>query len=187
MITNALEARWFLDGHHKNCNHKIGILVALHAIGAASIVLTLPAAAQSPSAAQARQWCFGTDKISDDQRLVGCSAVLQANPSNALALANRGETFRRKGEAGRAIADLNRGTAYRERGEADRALADLDMSIKLDPNYGPAYGNSARIFRDWGDRARALADFGKSRRGGRRRGREGDQPRHRRCVRTLRR
>jgi len=36
------------------------------------------------------------------------------------------------------------------------------MSIKLDPGYGPAYGNRARIFRDKGHRARAFADFEKS-------------------------
>ena len=74
-------------------NYKIDIRARLCAIGTALILLAPSAAAQSPSPAQARRWCFGTGKVSDDQRLDGCSTVLKADPLNAAALANRGETY----------------------------------------------------------------------------------------------
>ena len=126
--------------HSMSYNHKVGIRGGLCTIGTALILLALPAAAQSPSPAQARQWCFATSKLGDDQRLAGCSAVLQANPSNAVALANRGEMFRRKGET-------------------ERALADLNRAIDLDPKDAIAWYNRGIVYDDLGDRDHAISDY----------------------------
>jgi len=43
-----------------NYNHKAGIRAGPCTIGTALILPARPAVAQSPSPAQARQWCFGT-------------------------------------------------------------------------------------------------------------------------------
>lgn len=100
-------------------------------------LLTFPAAAQSPSAAQARQWCFGSGGVSDDIRLAGCSALLQANPANQRALANRGEIYRR-------------------RGETERALADLNRAVDLDQTDAIAWYNRGIVYDDLGDRDHAI-------------------------------
>ena len=139
------------------CNHKIDIRTCLCAIAAALTLLTFPAAAQSPSPAQARRWCFANDdKVSDDQRMDGCTVVLKADPSNAAALANRGETYRRKGDSERAVADLNRaldldpndviawynrGIAYDDLGDRDHAIADYTRAIQLEPDDARYYNN----------------------------------------------
>ncbi|MEY9121117.1 hypothetical protein [Bradyrhizobium yuanmingense] len=78
-----------------------GFLLKLSAIGLTMALLALPAPAnaRSPSAAQARQWCFANDGGgSDDRRFAGCSGLLKANPDDVHALANHGEMFRRRGE-----------------------------------------------------------------------------------------
>ncbi|MDN3276855.1 hypothetical protein QWJ07_21505 [Frankia sp. RB7] len=92
------------------CNHKIGIRGGLRAIGAALILFSLPAAAQSSPADQARQWCFGSSEINDDRRIEGCSTPLQADPSNAAVLFNRAKSFRHKKDLAAAKA-INAGIA----------------------------------------------------------------------------
>ncbi len=121
-------------------NPKINIQLRLCAAAAALALLTFPAAAQSPSAAQARQWCFGSAGITDGQRLAGCSAVLQGQSVERAALANRGEIFRRKGET-------------------ERALADLNRAIDLDQTDATAWYNRGITYDDLGDRDHAIADY----------------------------
>ncbi|MGY8704867.1 hypothetical protein RAD16_03870 [Bradyrhizobium sp. 18BD] len=117
------------------------------------ILLALPAAAQSPSPAQARQWCFGASKLGDEQRLAGCSAVLRANPSNALALANRGEIFRRKGETERALA------TSLKLGNLDAAIADYDMALSAKPKLDSALYGRGLAKRKKGDAEGAARDI----------------------------
>jgi hypothetical protein len=84
-ITNALGAFLFLGGNQMTRVHMTGIRGGLCAISAALILLALAAAAQSPPADQARQWCFGSSETGDEQRIDGCTIVLQADPSNVSA------------------------------------------------------------------------------------------------------
>ncbi|MBB4367551.1 hypothetical protein GGD63_000320 [Bradyrhizobium sp. cir1] len=59
-------------------NQKVGVGAGLYAIGTALILLALPAAAQSPSPAQARQWCFGTSKIDDRPMATVLASIVTA-------------------------------------------------------------------------------------------------------------
>jgi tetratricopeptide (TPR) repeat protein len=75
----------------------------------------------------------------ENVRIKSCSAVISANPTDA-------------------VAYYNRAAAYRIRGDSDNAVADYTKAIELKPSYGPAYSERALVHAAKGDYARALAD-----------------------------
>jgi tetratricopeptide (TPR) repeat protein len=61
-----------------------------------------------------------------------------------------------------AKAYLERGVAHRLVNETDLAIADFEKAIDLDPGASRAYSSLGTIYRDRGDRERALENYGKS-------------------------
>jgi tetratricopeptide (TPR) repeat protein len=57
---------------------------------------------------------------------------------------------------------LERGVAHRLLNQPDLAIADFEQAIDLDPNAARAYSGLGTIYRDRGDRGRALENYGKS-------------------------
>jgi len=57
---------------------------------------------------------------------------------------------------------LERGNAHRFMSENDPAIADFEKAVDLDPSLAPAYSSLGIIYRDRGDRVRALDQFSKS-------------------------
>src|SRR6516225_4524028 len=104
------------------------------------------ALAQTP---QERGWCESEDAVTVDQRIDGCSAVINAARDKGDKLAeafnNRGVGYRLKGDYNRAIADydqaiklkpsaegyFNRGNAQLGKGHYDRAIDDYNQAIRL--------------------------------------------------------
>jgi len=123
-------------------------------------------------------WCVGNVGATPDQRISGCTAVIQSGktPGKGLGFAfhNRGIWYYDKGEYDRAIADFdqaiqrdpydriafnNRGNVYSDKGEYDRAIADYDHAIRLNPNYADALKNRGRTHFYKGDFTAAAADL----------------------------
>lgn len=111
--------------------------------------------------------------MDNDQRLAGCSAVLQANPSDAVALANRGEAFRRKGDAERAVADFANSlelvpdndrdfyacaNMYFDAHDYALALADYDRAIKANASYAGVFNDRCMTHAILGQLQEALTD-----------------------------
>jgi tetratricopeptide (TPR) repeat protein len=65
------------------------------------------------------------DSKDHDLRIKSCSALIERNPKDAVALHNRGE-------------------AYELKGGVDRAISDYTKAIVADPNYAPAYDRRGR-------------------------------------------
>ena len=82
--------------------------------------------------------------VSVDERLAGCTAMIDANRETGRSMA---------------MAYCNRGFALTEKRELDRALADLEEAIKLDPTYPCSFSNRGRVFAFKGDLDRAMADY----------------------------
>jgi tetratricopeptide (TPR) repeat protein len=57
---------------------------------------------------------------------------------------------------------MERGNAHRFLGEMDPAIADFEKAVDLDPSLAPAYTSLGSIYRDRGDRQRALDEYSKS-------------------------
>jgi tetratricopeptide (TPR) repeat protein len=83
-----------------------------------------------------------------DEAIAACGRLINRNPGDAVAYANRGSAYRGKHDYDRAIADLDqairldpkfayayngRGNAYCRKGQYGRAIADYDQAIQLDP------------------------------------------------------
>src|SRR5262249_19118024 len=66
--------------------------------------------------------------------------ALRINPQFAVALANRGDVWRRKGDVGRALTDLNE-------------------ALRIDPSITPAYVTRGLVLEKTGDTDRARADY----------------------------
>lgn len=120
------------------------------------------------------------ENASPDQRIRGCTAVIQLGKYTNLAFAfyNRGSAFYDKGEYDHAIADYNqaillgpndpfhafrfisRGNAYGAKGEYDRAIADYGQAIRLNPKEAiSAYYNRGDAYFYEGDFTAAAADL----------------------------
>jgi tetratricopeptide (TPR) repeat protein len=61
-----------------------------------------------------------------------------------------------------AIAYANRGVAFRKRGGLPRALADFDRGIELDAGLAPVYANRGLVHQLMDEPDRALADFNRA-------------------------
>ena len=94
------------------------------------LLLASPVAAQNPKQKNDYlkniELCNGSDRMSLEARIEGCTALIDAG---------RGTT------TASAIAYNNRGNAYAEKGDYDRAIQDFDQSIKLTPTYAKPFNN----------------------------------------------
>jgi tetratricopeptide (TPR) repeat protein len=99
-------------------------LLSFLAIAAvASLLWPAVAVAQTE---QQRNWCAGKDGASPNQRISGCTAVIQGGRESPKQLASTYKT---------------RGTVYFYNRDYDRAIQDYTQAIKLDPQYSEAYDN----------------------------------------------
>jgi tetratricopeptide (TPR) repeat protein len=103
----------------------------------------------------------GTVEPADQEK--ACSAVIArgGDPENlAVAYANRGNAFLRRGDNDRAIADYgrairldprlvdayrNRGAAHFNQGAYDKALPDYEAAIRLDPREAGGYADRCSV------------------------------------------
>jgi tetratricopeptide (TPR) repeat protein len=103
-----------------------------------------------------------------------CTQILQSNPEDLYALANRGIGFRVGGDYDRAIADLDaairispdiaglyleRGLAYEAKGEHLPAIRDLGVAIERGPGLVQAYFGRAIAYQANGQPDLSIADM----------------------------
>jgi tetratricopeptide (TPR) repeat protein len=83
---------------------------------------------------------------SPEVQIAACTQILQSNPADFNALANRGVGFRMTGEYDRAVADFNqamalirrtslaleRGLAYEGSGDSQMAITDFSEALRRD-------------------------------------------------------
>ena len=108
-------------------------------IGIALLFVAQPAWAQTP---QQSDWCGPA--ATDDQRLAGCTALIQLG---------------RETPANLAVDYYNRGNAYQGKGLYDQAIADYTQSIALEPNDADAYNNRGNAYHRAGLYDRATPDY----------------------------
>ena len=130
-------------------------------------------AAASPAQAGPREDC--NQRTDHDLAIRACSDLIRSNPRDALALSNRGNSYRMKRDYERAIVDLDkavrlnpyyarafgrRGAAYRLKGDYDRAIWDTERGDRLDPpGYVMAHTERGIGYRMKGEYDRAIADL----------------------------
>ena len=139
------------------------------------IVIILALLVALPALADNRADCKATNSDRSDK---ACAAIIKTGHETkknlALAYTNRGNSYRKKGEADLAIADygkaiaLNpkyadayggRGAVYSSRSEYDNAIADFDKAIALNPKYAEAFNNRGGVYAATGDEDHAIADY----------------------------
>ena len=144
------------------------------ALAAAIGLAVSPAFAQSVPEAK----CTAKGDIPDDERIAGCSTLLEFNSYGTRAsltgLFIRAKTSFRKKLFDAAIADyteiirrfpknefayLERGVTYYNIGEFERAIADYDHVIELKPNFERAYYNRGAANLRKGDLDQSIADY----------------------------
>ena len=120
--------------------------------------------------------CVAADVGKDCQsgRIDSCTQILQSNPADLNALANRGIGLRVGGEYDRAIADLDaalridpdiaglyleRGLAYDAKGEHQLAIRDFDEAIARDPDLVQAHFGRAMAHQAVGQRELSTVDM----------------------------
>lgn len=164
----------------------IGSLIAAMTIGAIGVWTVITSDSQSVpsptpnspvSGPQVKQeWCSSNNK-SIDERISGCTAVIQSGEWSGIALAMllnvRGEAYSEKKDYDRAIADYdqaidhvkhadfyrNRGNAYDLKQDYDRAIADYDQAIQLEPKSVDSYYSRGIAYLHRKDYDHSLADF----------------------------
>jgi tetratricopeptide (TPR) repeat protein len=129
--------------------------------------LLTPLSALPSAAADLRKDC-------QSGQIAACTQILQSNPSDINALANRGIRFRGIGEYDRAVADLNaavrldpriaglyleRGLAYEAKDEHLLAIADFSEAIRRDPALVQAHFGRAMAYEAGGQRELSMADL----------------------------
>jgi tetratricopeptide (TPR) repeat protein len=135
------------------------------------VALIALAGLSTAAAADDRQVCA---RGSADARIAACTRVLNANPADFNALANRGVAYRTNSDYERALADfdaamrinssmaglyLERGLAHEGKGDHARAIADLNVAIRRDASLVSAYFGRAMAYEATGERDRASADI----------------------------
>ena len=135
----------------------------------------LPAAA-APNYAQLRSRCF--DGASPDQRLEGCTAVIDGGHETPESLADafriRGNVYRDRSQYETAVKDYDqaiklkpdmylayfeRGLARTRNGQHDLAIPDYDQTLKLKPDFPPAFHDRGIAYLHKGQYDRAIQDF----------------------------
>lgn len=152
---------------------------ALRVIAVASFVVAMltsgSAVGQTP---QQINWCSNRGGASVDQKISGCTAMIQSRRYKGKELGhvfhNRGVYQQERGDLGRAIADFDqairldpefapsfysRGLAYKDKGKLEDAFVDFDQAFRLDPNDTYARKNRALIYDSDENLDRALARF----------------------------
>jgi tetratricopeptide (TPR) repeat protein len=134
-----------------------------------------------PATLAGQTWDENWKKCSSNDpaaRIVGCSALIQANKETKDGLAtvymNRGTAYSVGGDYDRAIQDYNqslqlnpndadayynRGYAYGAKGQDEQALNDFDQALKLKPDHALVFQIRGNIYLRQGDYPRALHDF----------------------------
>src|SRR6185503_13745069 len=114
-------------GHEKG----VGIVIAGMRIGVlVSVLVSVLGLAALPSASQAQtqqqlDWCNGKGDATAEQKVVGCTALIQSGQYTGKDLA---------------IVYYLRGKAQKDR---DKALADYNEALKLDPSHVGALSSRA--------------------------------------------
>jgi tetratricopeptide (TPR) repeat protein len=125
--------------------------------------------------------CMNEGDTTPDERIKGCSVVLQYGRDNIglyrNGYLNRAYAYLEKGDKKRALADLNkaidlktphahafftRGTIYVDLENWAAAIADLDEAIRIDPEMAEAYYNRAVAHAGNGDLTKAGEDRAKA-------------------------
>jgi len=88
-------------------------------------------------------WCIAENDPTADQRISGCTAVIQAR--------------KLKGK-GLAFAFINRGVAYYQKRQYDQAIDNYDQAIKLNPKYAIAFNNRCAVYNDKGEYDHAIQE-----------------------------
>jgi lipoprotein NlpI len=118
------------------------------------------------------------DRQELDDAILDYSAVLERDPTHAVAFYDRASAYRMKQDYDAAIADygraialnpryedayVNRGVAYAARGRAagdlDRAIADYTTALLLDGADAVAYRNRGNVYLDKGEPGLAMDDY----------------------------
>jgi tetratricopeptide (TPR) repeat protein len=130
--------------------------------------LLIPFGASPGAAAELRKDC-------QSGQTAACTQILQSNPSDTSALANRGVGFRITGEYDRAIADFSaavrldprgaglyveRGLAYEAKGEHLLAITDFNEAIGRNPALVQAHFGRAMAYEATGQIEPSAADLG---------------------------
>src|SRR5476649_752076 len=120
--------------------------VTARAFAGAVALAVILCASGFPARAQSKQQfnaCIGEHDPAPDQKIAGCTAVIQAGKLKGKSLA---------------FAFINRGVAYYEKGQLDSALENYNQGIELHPKYALAFNNRCAVFRDKGQYDRAIED-----------------------------
>lgn len=116
-----------------------------------------------------------------DIQIAACTRNIQSGRFTgrnlAVAFANRGLAYKRKGQWDRAIADYseairlksddaevlnNRGNAYYHKGQLDRAIKDYDGALRLQPDLAEAFSNRGNVYRKKGQFDLAIKNYDKA-------------------------
>ncbi|MHC2165128.1 tetratricopeptide (TPR) repeat protein [Bradyrhizobium ottawaense] len=122
--------------------------------------------------------CNGSDRVSPEARIDGCTAFIDAGEGavNGFVVAynNRGNAYSAKADYERAIKDFveatrldpnyakafnNLGVAYLRTGARDLAIGAFDEALRLNPNYGSAFANRAAAHLQGNAYDRAARDY----------------------------
>jgi tetratricopeptide (TPR) repeat protein len=154
----------------------IGSLIAAVIIGAIGVWTVIAPEPQSVPSPPPKEGC-GSNIESIDQRISGCTAVIQSGEWSGIGLAMllnlRGEAYAEKKDYDQAIADFsqaldhvkhaefyrNRGSAYGFKKDYDRAIADFSQAIQLEPKSAGSYSDRGIAYWYKKDYDLALADF----------------------------
>ena len=112
---------------------------------------------------------------SPEVRIAACTQILQSNPADFNALANRGVGFRMTGEYDRAVADFNqamrldpknvavlfleRGLAYEGSSDSQMAITDLSEALRRDSSLVQAYFGRAIAYEAVGQHDLSTTDL----------------------------
>lgn len=142
----------------------------------AAFLIAVPvASAQHPDT----DWQACAQDTDRGRQIRGCTAVLgrstrESATNRAIALSNRGNAQRARGNLDAAMADYseairldprlavalrNRGNAHRARGNLDAAMVDYNEAIRLDPRHVNAFIDRGDAHRARGSLDAAMADF----------------------------
>ena len=140
---------------------------ALAAVTLIAVTTTILPATAGARQSDERSRCFAREGVSPEQKLAGCTAVIESGRQTRQGLVgafnNRGNVHLSNRNYDRAIDDYNkairldpkyaigfnnRGLAYLRKGRTDRAIEDFDEAIRLNSKYAIAFVNRAAAYRE---------------------------------------